>query len=374
MSAPLATALAARRRVPPLALARCFVRSLFLQAAWNRRGMQNLGFAYAVEPALRALYPEPLRHREALARHLGFFNCHPYAAAGILGGAIHHEERVAAGEELAGAPVTYKATLQGPLAAVGDGFFWTALRPFSGALAALGALVLGWPAVLVTLVAYNAVHLTLRIGLFRAGYQRGDAIVTAIGRLALPALAGRLRLATAALCGLAAAALAARAAQGGRRRAPPRPRSRSWATWPSPAARRPFPPPTSPGRWERPRPSSSTSFTGRRCDAGDSFGAHGGPRPPSEILMPRLERSFLIVNILGLHARAAAQLVQAANRFRSEVHLEKDGSEVNGKSIMGVLTLAAAKGTEVLVACEGEDADAAMVAIAALIENGFGEK
>jgi phosphocarrier protein len=89
--------------------------------------------------------------------------------------------------------------------------------------------------------------------------------------------------------------------------------------------------------------------------------------------MPRHERSFLIVNTLGLHARAAAQLVQTANRFRSEIHVEKDGMEVNGKSIMGVLTLAAAKGSSILVTIEGEDAETAMVALAKMIENGFGE-
>jgi phosphocarrier protein HPr len=90
--------------------------------------------------------------------------------------------------------------------------------------------------------------------------------------------------------------------------------------------------------------------------------------------MPRLERTFLIVNTLGLHARASAQLVQLANRHKAEVLVEKDGQQVNGKSIMGVLTLAAAKGTQIMVQVEGDDADAAMGAIAALIENGFGEK
>lgn len=89
--------------------------------------------------------------------------------------------------------------------------------------------------------------------------------------------------------------------------------------------------------------------------------------------MARVERSFVIVNTLGLHARAAAQLVQLANRFRSEVHVEKDGMAVNGKSIMGVLTLAAAKGSTITVACDGDDADAAMTALGKVIENGFGE-
>ncbi len=191
--------------------AHVFWRCLFLQAAWNRRGMQNLGFAYAIEPALDALYQDPARREEALTRHLGFFNCHPYMAAAILGGAIHHEERVAAGEEPGAAPLSYKATLQGPLAAVGDGFFWTALRPFFGAMAALGALLAGWPAVVAAVVLYNLIHFSLRAALFRAGYQQGDAVVGLIAWLALPRMAERLRAAGVALCGAAAAAVALRA-------------------------------------------------------------------------------------------------------------------------------------------------------------------
>lgn len=85
------------------------------------------------------------------------------------------------------------------------------------------------------------------------------------------------------------------------------------------------------------------------------------------------ERTFKIVNTLGLHARAAAQLVQAANRFQSEVLIVKDGSAVNGKSIMGVLTLAAARGSEITVSCEGADAEPALATLAKLIESGFGE-
>lgn len=196
--------------VPPVptlhrsTLVSVFLRSFFLQASWNRRGMQNLGFAYAIEPALRKLYPDKGSREEALRRHLGFFNCHPYMAAAILGGAIHHEERVAAGLEPPDGPLRYKQTLQGPLAAIGDGFFWTALRPFFGALGVVGVLCLGLPAVWVIALLYNTVHLTLRISLFRAGYRRGDALVPLIARLALPVAADRLRTAAAALAGVAA--------------------------------------------------------------------------------------------------------------------------------------------------------------------------
>jgi len=89
--------------------------------------------------------------------------------------------------------------------------------------------------------------------------------------------------------------------------------------------------------------------------------------------MSRQARIFVIVNTLGLHARAAAQLVQTANRYKAEVLVDKDGQEVNGKSIMGVLTLAAAKGSEITVTVEGDDADKALEALAKVIESGFGE-
>jgi len=85
------------------------------------------------------------------------------------------------------------------------------------------------------------------------------------------------------------------------------------------------------------------------------------------------ENTYVINNRLGLHARAAAVLVQTAGRFRSDVLLEKEGVEVNGKSIMGVLMLAAPKGSTVKVVISGEDEDAAMAAIGALIDDGFGE-
>jgi phosphocarrier protein HPr len=86
-----------------------------------------------------------------------------------------------------------------------------------------------------------------------------------------------------------------------------------------------------------------------------------------------VEAEFEIKNILGLHARAAAQLVKIANRHKSEVTVECEGQKVNGKSIMGVLMLAAAKGMRVKVQCNGEDADSCLGEIGQLIRNKFGE-
>jgi phosphocarrier protein len=67
-------------------------------------------------------------------------------------------------------------------------------------------------------------------------------------------------------------------------------------------------------------------------------------------------------------------VVQTANRFRADVQFEKDGLQINAKSIMGVLTLAAGKGSTVVVICEGEDAEAALAALAKVFESGFGER
>jgi phosphocarrier protein len=85
-------------------------------------------------------------------------------------------------------------------------------------------------------------------------------------------------------------------------------------------------------------------------------------------------RDCTIRNKLGLHARAAALFVQTAGKFPCDVYLEKDGMEVNGKSIMGILTLAASKGSQVRVRAEGDAAGAAVERLSELIENKFGEE
>ena len=86
-----------------------------------------------------------------------------------------------------------------------------------------------------------------------------------------------------------------------------------------------------------------------------------------------VEQRLHITNELGMHARAATKFVQTANKYQSAVAVEKDGQSVNGKSIMGVLMLVAAKGSSILVRCTGPDAQAAMVALAALVKDKFGE-
>ncbi len=87
-----------------------------------------------------------------------------------------------------------------------------------------------------------------------------------------------------------------------------------------------------------------------------------------------ISRDYTISNKLGLHARPSAQLTQTAARFGAEIHIARNGRRVNAKSIMGVMMLAAGQGATVTVDADGDDAEAALDAIGALIDSGFGEE
>jgi len=87
-----------------------------------------------------------------------------------------------------------------------------------------------------------------------------------------------------------------------------------------------------------------------------------------------LNQTVTVTNKLGLHARAAVKLVNLANRFEASVKIEKDGSEIEGKSILGILTLAAVQGSEIILKVEGRDEEMAMQAILALINDKFYEQ
>jgi len=89
---------------------------------------------------------------------------------------------------------------------------------------------------------------------------------------------------------------------------------------------------------------------------------------------PTITKEFTVLNRLGLHARPSAMFVKASNRFKSEVWVEKDGEQVNGKSIMGLMMLAAGQGSKLQVTCEGADAEHALAEIEALILRRFDEE
>jgi len=87
-----------------------------------------------------------------------------------------------------------------------------------------------------------------------------------------------------------------------------------------------------------------------------------------------VKKTLIIQNKLGLHARAASQFVQKANKFKADITVGKGKQEVNGKSIMGVMMLAAAKGSKITVTASGEDADSALDAVEKLVNDKFGEE
>lgn len=86
-----------------------------------------------------------------------------------------------------------------------------------------------------------------------------------------------------------------------------------------------------------------------------------------------IEKSAIVINRLGMHARPSAMFVTYASRYKSEIFIEKDGIKVNGKSIMGIMSLAAEKGSELIISAKGEDEMEAIETLVELVKSGFGE-
>ncbi len=181
---------------------RIFWRSLFIQAGFNPQSMQALGLVYALAPGLRRLYPDDVKRQAATLRHLAVFNTHPYVAAAFIGGILFHETRIARGEAPPEEVERFKQTLMGPLAALGDGFFWLSLRPAVGALACALSPALGAWSALLFVVLFNVVHLTARAWLLLLGYRRGNDLLLTLQRVNIRKWGLRLRAIGAFCAGL----------------------------------------------------------------------------------------------------------------------------------------------------------------------------
>src|SRR3712207_2413149 len=96
-------------------------------------------------------------------------------------------------------------------------------------------------------------------------------------------------------------------------------------------------------------------------------------RKRDDSLQPKFSKEITIQNRLGLHARPSAMFVKVCSRFRCDIWVEKDGEQVNGKSIMGLMMLAAGHGSKLKVTCEGADADRALAEVEALVQRKFDE-
>lgn len=160
-----------------------FLRSNLFQGSWNFERMQALGFCYCMVPAIKRLYPENNEaRRQAIKRHLEFFNTHPYVAAPVLGVTLAMEEERANGAAIDdGAINGIKVGLMGPLAGVGDPIFWGTVRPVFAALGAGIAMSGSLLGPLLFFILFNAVRLlTLYYGV-AYGYRKGIDIVKDMG-------------------------------------------------------------------------------------------------------------------------------------------------------------------------------------------------
>jgi PTS system mannose-specific IID component len=175
-------------------LCHIFFRAFFSQAIWNFQRMQNLGWLFALWPALRRLYPDPAVRSRLAREHLEYFNTHPYMTNVILGVAAGLEERYASGEISRRDDVlAAKKFMSGPLAALGETLFWATFRPLFAVL----AVVLGWffvskswwmvPALF--LIFYNSLHFLARAGGLAAGYRWMTEVVVSLMRLNLQKIA-----------------------------------------------------------------------------------------------------------------------------------------------------------------------------------------
>lgn len=152
-------------------------RSTFLQGSWNYERMQNLGWAYALIPAIKKLYTSKEDRAAALERHLEFFNTHPYVAAPIIGVTLALEEERANGAEIDDTAIQgVKIGMMGPLAGVGDPVFWFTVRPILGALGASLAMAGNIVGPLLFFFGWNIIRMTFLWYTQELGYKAGSEI------------------------------------------------------------------------------------------------------------------------------------------------------------------------------------------------------
>ena len=191
-------------------LSRIAWRASLLQATWNYERQQGLGWAFALEPALERLVPDPDQRLLRLADHTAYFNTQPTLASVALGAVARMEEARAEGSDPGvdgDAIARVKSVLGSSLAALGDRVFWFTLRPFSACLGmTLAVLGFPWAAVAQWLV-YNAVHLGVRVWGVRLGYREGPAAAGGALRRRLEGLATALARCGALLVGFLVAAI-----------------------------------------------------------------------------------------------------------------------------------------------------------------------
>lgn len=169
-----------------------FLRSFFIHATLNFRRMQNIGFVYVMIPLLKERKLSEKDKNDFLQRHLQMFSTQPNLSAPLIGSILRMEEE-RPGDGDASPIMMVKQNLMGPYAAIGDTFFWGALRPCAG-IFAVGLAGLGWmPAPLAFILVYVPAFFWVRTEGFLEGYRRGKQGIEFVRKMNLPQIAVRVQ-------------------------------------------------------------------------------------------------------------------------------------------------------------------------------------
>lgn len=179
----------------------CFLRSYLSGAAYNLHGLQNIGFFYTLDPALRALYRDRAALRAARLRHARSYNCHPFFTPLYLGIILRIEKDIAAGHLAPDGLTPVKETIANTLSAIGDSFFNGTLLG-TWALASACLMLAGHPlaAAVLTAVLFALLHIC-KLATFIMGIRKGLGALSLLRRLDLASWSGRLKYGNAALLG-----------------------------------------------------------------------------------------------------------------------------------------------------------------------------
>ncbi len=174
-------------------LTKIFLRSFFIHTTLNFKRMQNMGFCMAIIPLVREMCLHRKQSERILTDHVQMFNTHPYLSAPIIGSIVRLEEEKASGKEAFSDTVSIKQSLMASYAAIGDIFYWGALRPFAAIVAVILSYIGLAVAPVVFLLIYTPAHLWVRIKGFIEGYRRGKTGFEFIRSLNLPGAAVKIR-------------------------------------------------------------------------------------------------------------------------------------------------------------------------------------
>lgn len=180
-----------------------FMRTFFVQSLWNFERLQNVGFLYVMYPVLKKLYPDKEKRKEVLLRHTGFFNTNPYMANIVFAMVINAEKDIAGGKtKNTKKPEMLKSVISGPIAAIGDSFFWGTWRPATSFVAILLSILsinmfdanYLWVAPIIFIFLYNIVHILFRYWILFISFRLNEQMIKIVAKFELTYIGDIVRL------------------------------------------------------------------------------------------------------------------------------------------------------------------------------------